>query len=102
MKRISTSTQGRTQLYSPYPRMLSGRRRREPGWSCFPAGSRIVKLTQDATEVLGGHLTRQLVEIDKAGDQWQESGSVFCTGKGTLINPTNLRRRSFALLLQRA
>ncbi len=27
---------------------------------------------------------------------------VFCTGKGTLINPTNLRRRSLAPLLQRA
>ena len=27
---------------------------------------------------------------------------VFCTGKGTLINPTNLRKRSLAPLLQRA
>src|ERR687898_510742 len=65
-------------------------------------GRRTVKLTQDATEALQGHLKRQLAEIDKAGDNWQENGLVFCTGKGTLINPTNLRRRSLTPLLQRA
>jgi hypothetical protein len=42
------------------------------------------------------------VEIDKAGDNWQENSLVFCTGRGTLINPTNLRRRSLTPLLQRA
>ncbi len=42
------------------------------------------------------------MEIDKAGDKWQENGLTFCTGKGTLINPTNLRRRFFAPLLKRA
>jgi integrase len=65
-------------------------------------GRRTVKLTQYATEALEGHLARQLAEIDKAGDKWQENGLVFCTGKGTLINPTNLRRRSLAPLLKRA
>ncbi len=64
-------------------------------------GRRTVRLTRDATEALQSHLAQQLVEIDKAGDNWQENGLVFCTGKGTLINPTNLRRRSFAPLLQR-
>ncbi len=42
------------------------------------------------------------MEIDKAGDSWQEHDLVFCSGKGTLINPTNLRKQSFAPLLQRA
>ena len=65
-------------------------------------GGRTVKLTRDATEALQDRLTRQLVEIDKAGEVWQENGLVFCTGKGTLINATNLRKRSFAPLLQRA
>lgn len=65
-------------------------------------GRRTVRLTRDATEALQGHLTRQLVEIDKAGETWQENGLVFCTVKGTLINPTNLRKRSLAPLLQRA
>ena len=43
-----------------------------------------------------------MVEIDKAGDNRQENGLAFCTGKGTLINPANLRRRSLTPLLQRA
>src|SRR5829696_5852876 len=63
---------------------------------------RTVKLTRDATEALQDYLAQQLVEIDKAGEVWQENGLVFCTGKGTLINPTNLRKRSFVPLLQRA
>ena len=63
---------------------------------------RTVKLTREATEALQNHLAQQLVEIDKAGEVWQENGLVFCTSKGTLINPTNLRRRSLAPLLQRA
>lgn len=33
-------------------------------------GRRTVKLTQDATEALQGHLKRQLAEIDKAGEKW--------------------------------
>jgi integrase len=63
---------------------------------------RTVKLTQDATEALRSHLARQLEEIGGAGDDWQESGLVFCTCKGTLVNPANLRKRSFAPLLKRA
>ena len=65
-------------------------------------GRRTVKLTKDAVEALRGHLTRQLAEIDGLGDTFEENGLVFCTGKGTLINPTNLRKRSLAPLLVRA
>ncbi len=65
-------------------------------------GRRTVKLTRDATEALRSHLTRQLEEIDGLGDYFQENGLVFCTSKGTLINPTNLRKRSLAPLLVRA
>jgi integrase len=65
-------------------------------------GRRTVKLTKDATASLGSHLTRQLEEIDVLGDHFQDQGLVFCTSKGTLINPTNLRKRSFAPLLVRA
>ena len=35
-------------------------------------------------------------------DHFQNQGLVFCTSKGTLTNPTNLRKRSFAPLLVRA
>jgi integrase len=65
-------------------------------------GRRTVKLTRDATEALRGHLDRQLEEIDGLGDLFRENGLVFCSTKGTLINPTNLRKRSFAPLLERA
>ncbi len=65
-------------------------------------GRRTVKLTADATASLRGHLTRQLEEIDGLGDHFQDRGLVFCTSRGTLINPTNLRKRSFAPLLVRA
>jgi integrase len=33
---------------------------------------------------------------------WQDQGLVFASESGTLINPTNLRKRSFASLLERA
>jgi len=61
-----------------------------------------LKLTRDATDALRGHLTRQLEEIDGLGDLFEDNGFVFCTAKGTLINPSNLRKRSFAPLLVRA
>jgi integrase len=47
-------------------------------------------------------MTRQLEEIDGLGDLFEDNGFVFCTAKGTLINPSNLRKRSFAPLLVRA
>ena len=65
-------------------------------------GRRTVKLTRDAAEALRKHLTRQLEEIDGLGDHYQPGGLVFATTKGTLLNPTNLRKRSFAPLLVRA
>ena len=63
---------------------------------------RTVKLTADAVASLRGHLARQLEEIDGLGDSFQDRGLVFCTSRGTFINPTNLRKRSFAPLLARA
>lgn len=65
-------------------------------------GRRTVKLTRDATEALRRHLARQLEEIEGLGDHFEENGLVFCTSKGTLINPTNLRKRSLAPLLGKA
>jgi integrase len=65
-------------------------------------GRRTVKLTKDAAEALREHLTRQLEEIDGLGDLFEDNGFVFCTAKGTLINPSNLRKRSFAPLLLRS
>ena len=59
-----------------------------------------VKLTRYAAEALGEHLTRQLEGIDGMGDYYR--GLVFATMKGRVLNPTNLRKRSFPQLLVRA
>jgi hypothetical protein len=65
-------------------------------------GRRTVMLTRDATDALRRHLTRQLEASDGLGDLFEDNGFGFCTAKGTLINPSNLRKRSFAPLLVRA
>jgi integrase len=65
-------------------------------------GRRKIKLTTRATAALRAHRKRQLEEgMQKAG-LWQDQGLVFASETGTLINPTNLRQRSFASLLKRA
>ena len=63
---------------------------------------RTVKLSQTALEALTRHLTRQLGEIDRAGDSWRENGLVFATEIGTALNRHNLTHRSFRPLLAKA
>jgi integrase len=63
---------------------------------------RPVNLTSAAVEALKTHLGRQLEDIQRLGDLYRDDGLVFTSGVGTLINPSNLRRRSFEPLLQRA
>ena len=63
---------------------------------------RTVHLTGAAVQALRSHLERQLEDIGRLGDLYRDHGLVFTSEVGTLINPTNLRRRSFAPLLQRA
>ncbi len=62
---------------------------------------RPVYLTGAAVEALRTHLDRQLEDIERLGDLYRDHGLVFTSEVGTLINPTNLRRRSFAPLLDR-
>ena len=63
---------------------------------------RTVKLSRTALEALTSHLTRQLGEIDRAGDSWRENGLVFATEIGTPLNRHNLTQRSFRPLLAKA
>ena len=63
---------------------------------------RPVHLTGAAVEALRNHLEKQLEDIERLGDLYRDHGLVFTSEVGTLINPTNLRRRSFARLLERA
>jgi integrase len=63
---------------------------------------RTVRLTPRAVEALRRHRARQAEEKLKAGGLYQDQGLVFAAEGGTLINPSNLRQRSFAPLLKRA
>jgi integrase len=48
------------------------------------------------------HLSRQLEEIEYMGSLYQPGGLIFATETGTIINPSNLRNRSFKPLLKGA
>ncbi len=61
-----------------------------------------MRLTEAAVDALKGHLARQIEHMERLGDHYQDQGLVFATEKGTLMNPTNLRKRSFAPLLKKA
>ena len=63
---------------------------------------RTVRLTGAASRALEEHLERQLKVMDRLGDLYRDQGLVFTTEVGTPINPSNLRKRSFASLLQKA
>jgi integrase len=63
---------------------------------------RSVRLTRTAAIALRSHLERQLEEMERVGSLYQPVGLVFATESGTLINPSNLRNRSFKPLLKRA
>jgi integrase len=63
---------------------------------------RTIHLTKASVRVLHEHLARQVAQIDRIGDLYRDEGLVFASEVGTLINPTNLRKRSFASLLKRA
>jgi integrase len=63
---------------------------------------RTVRLTADAVAALRGHLERQVGEMDRLGSLYRPGGLVFANEVGGIINPSNLRNRHFARLLERA
>jgi integrase len=63
---------------------------------------RTITLTAGSLNALRAHRKRQLQEMMERAGLWQDHGLVFASEAGTLINPTNLRRRHFASLLKRA
>lgn len=58
-----------------------------------------MRLTTGAVAALRGHLERQLEEIGRLGSLYKPGGLVFANEAGSIINPSNLRNRSFARLL---
>lgn len=63
---------------------------------------RTVRLTPGAVAALQGHLERQMGEMDRLGSLYKPGGLVFANETGGIINPSNLRNRSFKRVLQRA
>jgi len=63
---------------------------------------RTIRLTSGAVQALEEHLSRQLEEMERMGSLYQPGGLIFATEAGTIINPSNLRNRSFKPLLKRA
>jgi integrase len=73
-----------------------------PGEPKTKNSRRTIRLTAGALRVLRDHLSRQLGEMEHMGSLYQPGGLVFATERGTIINPSNLRNRSFKPLLRRA
>ena len=65
-------------------------------------GRRRVDLTKAAVESLRNHVSRQMDEIARLGDLYQDQGLVFTTDTGAPVNPSNLRQRSLVKLLEKA
>ena len=63
---------------------------------------RTVRITPQAVEALNGHRAKQSEEMLTSGSLYQEQGLVFAGTGGGLINPSNLRQRSFTPLLEHA
>ena len=62
---------------------------------------RTVRLTSSSVIALRGHLNRQMEEMAHLGALYRPGGLVFASEAGGIINPSNLRNRSFARLLKR-
>ena len=65
---------------------------------------RTIQLTRQAVEALRSHRARQAGEklASPAGPLYKDQGLVFAGEGGGLINPSNLRNRSFMPLLERS
>ena len=63
---------------------------------------RTVGLRPEAVDALKRHRVRQAKEKLAAGGVYEDRGLVFAGEIGNLINPSNLRQRSFAALLKKA
>jgi len=63
---------------------------------------RNVRLTERAVEALRSRRARQAEEKLRAGASYQDRSLVFAGERGGIINPSNLRNRSFTPLLAKA
>lgn len=72
------------------------------GASTKSGKGRRVRLTRRATAALGEHRKRQVEERMSLGGLWQDQNLVFPNNVGSLLNPSNLRNRSFKRIKARS
>jgi len=72
------------------------------GASTKSGKGRRVRLTRRAVAVLKDHRKRQLEERLRLAGLWQDQGLVFAGETGSLLNPSNLRNRSFKRIKRRS
>lgn len=63
---------------------------------------RKVRLTRTATMSLRDHRKRQLEELRRLAGLWEENDLIFPNETGGIVNPSNLRNRSFKRIKGRA
>jgi len=63
---------------------------------------RTIRLSGRVVEALRSHRSRQAEERLRLGGLYRDQGLVFAGETGSIINPSNLRSRSFGPLLERA
>jgi integrase len=59
---------------------------------------RKIALPQVAVSALHAHRARQAVEREQCGENWQETGMVFTTTVGTMLDPRNMLRTFYAIM----
>ena len=59
---------------------------------------RRIELPEVAVSALRGHLALQKQERRKAGSRWRESGMVFTTGIGTMLDQRNMLRAFYGIM----
>jgi integrase len=72
------------------------------GASTKSGKGRRVRLTRQAVTALKDHRKRQLEERMRLAGLWQDQGLVFAGETGSLLNPSNLRNRSFKRIKTRS
>jgi integrase len=72
------------------------------GASTKSGKGRRVRLTRQAVTALKDHRKRQLEERMRLAELWQDQGLVFAGETGSLLNPSNLRNRSFKRIKTRS
>lgn len=72
------------------------------GTSTKSGKGRRVRLTRRAAAALKDHRGRQLAERMRLAALWQDQGLVFAGETGSLLNPSNLRNRSFKRIKARS